>query len=48
MTVNEFLKKMREVFPNMEFRATDKEGRTFKSKGWRDHETKENTARYTK
>ena len=48
MTVNEFLKKMREVFPDMEFRATDREGRTFKSIGWRDYETKEDNSYNTK
>jgi len=48
MTVNQFIKKMREAFPNLEYRAKDKEGRVFKSIGWRDYENQKNTSRYTK
>lgn len=43
MTVNEFIKKMRESFPNLEYRAKDKEGRVFKSRGWTNYEDKKNT-----
>lgn len=32
-TVNEFLKEMREVFGNIEYRA-EKDGQVFKSKGY--------------
>lgn len=34
-TVNEFLKEMREVFGNIEYRA-EKDGQVFKSKGYVD------------
>lgn len=34
-TVNEFLKEMREVFGNVEYRA-EKDGQVFKSKGYKD------------
>lgn len=43
MTVNEFLKKMKKAFPDMEYRATSKDGLTFKSKGWRDEDKKNNS-----
>lgn len=45
ITVNEFIKKMKEAFPNMEYKATDKNGRVFKSVGWdiKSYESKKNT-----
>lgn len=48
MTVNQFIKKMREAFPNLEYRAKDKDGRVFKSVGWKDYENEKNVARYRK
>jgi hypothetical protein len=48
MTINELLKEMKKYFPNMEYKATSKEGLVFKSKGWTDYENKKNTAHYTK
>ena len=45
MTVNEFLKKMKKEFPNMEYRATSKDGQTFKSKGWEDEIKKNNNSK---
>ena len=45
MTINEFLKKMKESFPDMEYRARSKDGLVFKSKGWKDYEDKKNIAR---
>lgn len=34
MTINEFVKQMRELFPMCEYRA-EKDGQVFKSKGWK-------------
>ena len=36
MTINEFLKAIQKNFGKVEYRATSKDGQTFKSKGW-DH-----------
>lgn len=33
-TVNEFVKQMRNLFSDIEYRATSKDGVVFKSKGW--------------
>lgn len=35
MTINEFVKQMRELFPMCEYKAT-KDNQVFKSKGWKD------------
>lgn len=48
MTINEFLKQMKQSFPNMEYKATSKDGLVFKSKGWVEYENEKNTARYRK
>ena len=34
MTINEFVKQMRELFPTCEYKAT-KDNQVFKSKGWK-------------
>ena len=34
MTINEFLKAMQKTFGKVEYKATSKDGLTFKSKGW--------------
>ena len=36
MSINEFLKSIQKHFGNVEYKATSKDGQTFKSKGW-DH-----------
>jgi hypothetical protein len=36
MTINEFLKAIQKNFGKVEYKATSKDGQTFKSKGW-DH-----------
>jgi archaellum biogenesis ATPase FlaH len=33
-TVNEFIKQMKSLFSDIEYRATSKDGRVFKSQGW--------------
>ena len=48
MTINELLKEMKKSFPNMEYKATSKEGLVFKSKGWVEYENEKNTARHRK
>lgn len=35
LTINEFVKQMRELFPMCEYKAT-KDNQVFKSKGWKD------------
>jgi len=35
MSINEFVKQMRELFPMCEYKAT-KDNQVFKSKGWKD------------
>tara|TARA_R110002167_G_scaffold101414_5_gene264111 strand:+ start:1245 stop:1379 length:135 start_codon:yes stop_codon:yes gene_type:complete len=34
LTANEFIKKFKRTFKNAEFRATSKEGKVYKSKGF--------------
>ena len=34
MTINEFLKAIQKEFGKVEYKATSKDGQTFKSKGW--------------
>jgi|TARA_R110002126_G_scaffold254478_1_gene397588 hypothetical protein len=36
MTINDFLKEMQELFGKVEYKATSKDGQTFKSKGFED------------
>lgn len=36
MSVNEFIKFVKEHFPEATFKATSKDGTVFKSKGWND------------
>lgn len=36
MTVNEFIKNIKEHFPDAVYRATSKDGIVYKSKGWDD------------
>lgn len=48
MKINEFLKRMKKAFPDMEFRVKDAEGRVFKSVGWEDNEDKKNATRYNR
>lgn len=33
-TVNKFIKEMKTLFSDVEYRATSKDGRVFKSSGW--------------
>ena len=33
-TVNQFIKQMKNLFSDIEYRATSKDGIVFKSKGW--------------
>ena len=34
MTINDFLKAIQKEFGQVEYKATSKDGQTFKSKGW--------------
>ena len=34
MSINDFLKSIQKHFGNVEYKATSKDGQTFKSKGW--------------
>ena len=34
MSINDFLKSIKKHFGNVEYKATSKDGQTFKSKGW--------------
>ena len=34
MTINDFIKEIRALFGNIEFKATSKQGQVFKSKGY--------------
>ena len=37
MTINEFIKQCKKLFgPDIEYKATSKDGQVFKTKGWRD------------
>lgn len=45
-TVNQFLKEMREIFGDIEYRA-EKDGQVFKSKGWKDCKYKTESIPYT-
>jgi len=42
MTVNEFIKKIKEHFPDAVYKATSKDGIVYKSKGWEDYEIQSN------
>ena len=36
MTINEFIKQCKKLFgPDIEYKATSKDGQVFKTKGWR-------------
>lgn len=43
MTINEFVKQMRELFPTCEYKAT-KDNQVFKSKGWKNSYEDKGTA----
>lgn len=42
MTINEFIKVIKEHFPNAAYKATSKDGIVFKSKNWREYEVQLN------
>lgn len=46
MTVNEFIKKIKEHFPDAVYKATSKDGTVFKSKGWNDYEIQSNKTQF--
>lgn len=42
MTINDFIKTIREHFPNAAYKATSKDGIVFKSRNWSDYEVQSN------
>ena len=48
MTINDFLKAIQKEFGQVEYKATSKEGQTFKSKGWENAEMEFNKRQFSK
>ena len=48
MTINEFIKQCKKLFgPDIEYKATSKDGQVFKTKGWRDDKVGINQRQFT-